>query len=133
LFSGFWGVGIWIRYYSRLYVTRKPDDFSQYITALRRNLNERGRMKTVIQMILASKAASEEGMPLVNYPVRVIMGSKDPDFKDSEVEARWVAERLRADYQIVQDSGHYPHAEMPEVTAPLVIDFLMEHHRKRTS
>lgn len=129
LFRGFWGVGVWIQYYSSLYTTRKPGDFPQYIASLKTNLRERGRMQTVIQMMLASKSASEERMPRVTCPVRVIMGSKDPDFKDSEVEARWVAERLQADYQIVQDAGHYPHAEMPEDTATLVIDFLKEHHR----
>jgi pimeloyl-ACP methyl ester carboxylesterase len=60
----------------------------------------------------------------VTTPVRVIMGSKDPDFKNPETEARWVAERLRGDYPMVQGAGHYPHAEMPEIAAPLVIDFL---------
>ncbi len=31
---------------------------------------------------------------------------------------------VRGEYKIIEGAGHYPHAEMPEVTAPLIIDFL---------
>ncbi len=51
-------------------------------------------------------------------------GKLGPDFKDPEAEARWVAGSLRGTYQMVNDAGHYPHAEMPEVTGPLVASFL---------
>jgi pimeloyl-ACP methyl ester carboxylesterase len=52
------------------------------------------------------------------------MGSKDPDFKNPEAEAKRVAEAVRGSYKIIENAGHYPHAEMPEVTAPLVLNFL---------
>ena len=52
------------------------------------------------------------------------MGSKDRDFKDPESEARWVATSLRGTYAMIDGAGHYPHAEMPEVTAPLILSFL---------
>ena len=59
-------------------------------------------------------------------PTLVVMGSKDPDFRDPRAEAEWVAERLRGRYEIVEGAGHYPHAEMPEVTSPLVLSFSQE-------
>jgi hypothetical protein len=52
------------------------------------------------------------------------MGSKDPDFKNPEGEARRVAEALRGKYMIIENAGHYPHAEMPEVTGPLMLSFI---------
>ena len=61
---------------------------------------------------------------MVNKPTLVLMGSKDPDFKNPESEARRVAGALRGKYTMIENAGHYPHAEMPEVTGPLVIDFI---------
>ena len=74
----------------------------------------------------ASKAASEDRLSRVTAPTLVLMGSKDPDFKDPEAEARWAAESLGGKYRMIKDAGHYPHAEMPEVTGPLMLSFLEE-------
>jgi hypothetical protein len=52
------------------------------------------------------------------------MGSKDPDFKNPEAEAKRVAEALRGKYKMIENAGHYPHAEMPEVAGPLILDFI---------
>ena len=124
LMSRPWGPATWQRYYASLYPTRKPDDFSQYSQALRANLQESGRLEALRQMLFASKAASEIRLPQVKSPALVLMGSKDRDFKVPESEAQWVAQSLRASYTMVQDAGHYPHAEMPEVVTPLALSFL---------
>jgi pimeloyl-ACP methyl ester carboxylesterase len=52
------------------------------------------------------------------------MGSKDPDFKDPAAEAQRVAAAVRGRYHLIEGAGHYPHAEMPEITTPLVLEFL---------
>ena len=52
------------------------------------------------------------------------MGSRDPDFKQPETEAAWVAHSLRGGCEMIKDAGHYPHAEMPGVTGPLIVSFL---------
>ena len=124
LFARPWGPAVWQLYYAMLYPTRKPEDFAEYSAGLRANLKEPGRMAALKQMMLESKASAEERLPRVKAPVLVIMGSKDPDFKDPEAEAKWVAESLRGRYEMVQGAGHYPHAEMPEVTGPLILSFL---------
>ena len=124
LFSGPWGPAMWLRYYSSLYPTRKPDDFSQYSATLRANLKERGRMQALRHMVRASKSASEERLPRVTAPALVIMGSKDRDFKNPETEAKWVANSVHGEYKILRDAGHYPHAEMPGETGVLVLSFL---------
>lgn len=124
LFARPWGPSVWLRYYASLYPTRKPGDFAAYAAALQANLQEPGRMEALLHMMNASKAASESRLPQVKAPVLVLMGSKDPDFKDPEAEARWVAEHLNGTYKMIPDAGHYPHAEMPEVTAPLIVSFI---------
>lgn len=124
LFARPWGPTIWQYYYASLYPTRKPADFAQYRAALSANLQEPGRLEALVQMILASKSASEERLPQVTTPTMVLMGSKDPDFKDPAAEARRVAQALRGGYKMIEGAGHYPHAEMPEVAGPLVLSFL---------
>ncbi len=52
------------------------------------------------------------------------MGGKDPDFKNPEAEARWVAEHLNGKYEMMPEAGHYPHAEMPDRFGELVLPFL---------
>ena len=124
LFARPWGPSMWIRYYSSLYPTCKPSDFTEYSAALLRNLKERGRLESLLQMIRVSKRASEERISQVHKPTLVLMGSKDPDFTNPESEAKWVAENLKGTFTMIENAGHYPHAEMPEVTGPLILDFI---------
>lgn len=124
MFARPWGASMWRMYYSSLYPTRKPADFPEYVSALQANIKQRGRLEAVMAMLRASKVASGERMPKVKQPALVMMGSRDPDFKDPEAEARRVAEAVRGDYKVIANAGHYPHAEMPEVTAPLMIEFM---------
>ncbi len=124
MFARPWGPAAWKMYYSSLYPTRKPADFAAYVDALKANLAERGRLEAVMGMLRASKRASGERMPKVTQPALVLMGSKDPDFKDPEAEAKRIAEAVRGRFIMIDNAGHYPHAEMPEVTAPLILDFL---------
>lgn len=124
MFSRPWGPAMWQRYYASLYPTHKPQDFEAYSAALRASLQAPGRMEALRRVLAAPKTASEERLPQVRTPVLVLMGSKDPDFKDPEAEARWVAESLSGSYQMIPGAGHYPHAEMPEETGARVVPFL---------
>jgi pimeloyl-ACP methyl ester carboxylesterase len=81
-------------------------------------------MEAVQEMIRASKSASGERLPRVTQPVLVLMGSKDPDFKNPQAEAKRVAQAVHGDCAMIENAGHYPHAEMPEATAPLMISFM---------
>ncbi len=124
MFARPWGASMWVKYFSTLYPTRKPEDFAGYKSALKANLNEPGRLGTLLKMLHASKRASEDRIPQVKKPVLVLMGSKDPDFKDPETEAKWVADNLNGRYTMIENAGHYPHAEMPEITGPLMLKFI---------
>jgi len=119
-----WGPANWIKYYSSLYPTHKPDDFAEYTAALRSNLEERGRLEALVKMMLAKKTASEQRLEKVQAPVMVIMGDKDPDFKKPEEEAKWVADKLHGELHMIEGAGHYPHAEFPKITTPMVVNFM---------
>jgi pimeloyl-ACP methyl ester carboxylesterase len=131
LFARPWGPAVWQWYYSTLYPTRKPVDFAAYVGTLRSNLAERGRLEALRHMLSASKSASEQRLREIKAPVMVVMGTKDPDFKDPSASAEAVAQILHARLHLVEGAGHYPHAEMPEVVAPLLLDFLSEHQPSR--
>ncbi len=95
-------------------------------------------MEVLLRLMRASKALSEDRLPRVTAPALVLMGSMDRDFKNPEAEAQWVPESLRGTYQMVKEAGHYPYAEIPEVTGPLVFSFLQilkeaKEKKKRTS
>lgn len=124
LFARPWGPSMWIKYYSSLYPTRKPADFTDYSSALYANIKQHGRLEAMMEMLRASQRASGERMPKVKQPAFVLMGSKDPDFKTPGAEAKRVAKAVHGDYKMIENAGHYPHAEMPEVTAPLMISFM---------
>jgi pimeloyl-ACP methyl ester carboxylesterase len=124
MFARPWGPATWLMYYASLYPTHKPPDFAAYRAGLRKNLAEAGRLEALHAMLAASKDASEERLPRVKAPVLVLMGSKDPDFKDPAAEAQWIAQRLHGQIEMVKDAGHYPHAEMPEPVGKIILAFI---------
>lgn len=128
MFARPWGAGMWTKYYSSLYPTRKPDDFDQYLSGLKQNIHQPGRLEAVMAMHRASKRASGERLSRVTQPALVLMGSKDPDFNDPQSELNRVATAVRGTATLIPDAGHYPQAEMPEITSPLIMNFLASLH-----
>jgi pimeloyl-ACP methyl ester carboxylesterase len=124
LFSRPWGPAVWQWFYGTLYPTRKPADFAQYRKTLRANMAEPGRLEALRALMLASKADFAARLAHLTAPSLVVMGSKDPDFKDPEAEAKEMAGSLHTRYIMVEGAGHYPHAEMPDVTTSLILFFL---------
>jgi pimeloyl-ACP methyl ester carboxylesterase len=119
-----WRVQTWARYYGSLYPTHKPDDFEDYLSQLRENLAEPGRMDAAAALAFCSRQPSDEALERVKAPTLVIMGTGDPDFPDPAAEGKVLAEETRGTLQLVEGAGHYPQTEMPEKTRPLVMDFL---------
>ncbi len=124
LFTRPWGPVAWGMYFDRLFPTRKPEDYPAYKAALKRNLSEPGRMEALGHMLVASKKASEARVKKAGAPTLVLMGTKDPDFKDPAAEAGWLAGELKGSFRMIEGAGHYPHVEMPEVAGPRIVEFL---------
>lgn len=125
--SPLWGVALWARYFTSLYPTSKPADFGEYLTRLKGNLKESGRLKALRTMLLDIKTGSDARLSRVRVPVHILMGTLDPDFKQPEREVQTIVERLTAAQvttRMIEGAGHYPHAEMPEQAATSIIPFL---------
>ena len=126
LFNPPWGRAAWMKYYSTLYPTRTPADFSAYTSALSESLSKPGHMDALRSMLSSSKADCEARIPAVTARTLVIMGEKDPDFPNPRAEADWVISVLHGQLQMIPGAGHYPHAEMPEPTSKAIIAFLKD-------
>jgi pimeloyl-ACP methyl ester carboxylesterase len=117
----------WIGYWSSLFKTRKPADFADARKVLAATMREPGRMAALRGMLASSQAPGEAAAARVGCPVLVVMGSRDPDFKDPAGEAALVAGLVRnGRAHIVEGAGHYPQTECPQETADAVLPFLRD-------
>ncbi len=124
LFAPPWGVSAWGMYFNSLFPTHRPADFEAYRRKLLTNLREPGRMEALRRMIFAPKDVSEARAHQVQKPTFIVMGTKDPDFKDPVAEAKWLGEQTNGKVMIVEGAGHYPHTEMINETGQPIIDFM---------
>jgi len=121
---------IWSRlYYPFLYKAAKPSDFAGYLTAMRATLRGPGRMAAVAGVATGQEPCRAR-IPELRCPVRIVMGTKDPDFPDPVAAAKdgeaLIGRYTRVSLELVQGAGHYPHVELPEATASAVLPFLAE-------
>lgn len=72
-------------------------------------------------MVGLPKAETEAIVAGNRVPALVVTGTRDPDFPDATVEARWLGRGLGTEPLIVDGAGHYPHLEMPERVAPALL------------
>ncbi|MDN4480692.1 alpha/beta fold hydrolase [Demequina muriae] len=125
-----WIAPVWKGYMPTLYAGRKPDDFDEYRAAVVANLKRKEYGRAFSQTTRQTDHdPAEAKLGAVTAPTLVIMGDKDPDFKDPAAEARFVGEALEGRVVMVADAGHYPHSQQPAETAAAVIEFLGSVHR----
>ncbi len=125
-----WNVASWLSYYRTLYPTQKPADFEAYLDQLRLTLRERGRMNAAYQYGAASLAESDRRLHELSMATMVVMGTKDPDFRDPRTEAARTAEEIGAELRLIDGAGHYPQTEMPDQTNPVIVDFIRKCERQ---
>ncbi|RKR76526.1 alpha/beta fold hydrolase [Frondihabitans australicus] len=119
-----WARPVWNSYLPSLYKGTKPVDFDAYRTDLSAALKRPGHAKAFSQTTHTTHTLSGELIASVHKPALVVMGALDPDWPDAPAEAAWVAGQLGAETLIVDDAGHYPHTQRPEVVHPAIVSFL---------
>jgi pimeloyl-ACP methyl ester carboxylesterase len=119
-----WGPAVWNSYYPKFYPGRQPADRDAHLALIRESLRRGSHWRSFVRTTHTSHAAAEARLGAVTAPVLVVMGEKDPDWRDPVAEARFVASSLNADLILVPDAGHMPMAEYPEVVNPAVVDFV---------
>ncbi len=123
-------VQAWMKYLDLAYPGQKPADWDTWLAALRANLSEPGRMKAAQKMGSSQPVDAAAKLPNVRCPALVIMGRNDPDWPDPEAEAAAIVSLLPAGlswYKMIENAGHYPHAQHPEQVAEVLLPFLTEH------
>lgn len=128
LMAGPWAKAVWLAYLPVFYPGSKPADFAEHKARIRAWLDLPGRRKAFTATTRTSHAPVEARLDRVNTPTLVVMGSKDPDFKDPAAEARWIATRLSGEAVILDGIGHYPQNQAPEATLAAVIPFAAKAH-----
>jgi pimeloyl-ACP methyl ester carboxylesterase len=121
-----WGPRAWNAWYARLYPGRAPEDLAAHRARIRDSLRRPGRWDAFMATTRTTHAPVEARLGEVTAPTLVVMGSADPDFPDPAAEAAWIAGRVAARVVMVPGSGHYPHAEYPEIVNPAMVAFLAQ-------
>lgn len=124
-------VKTWSKYLNVAYPGRKPADWDTWLAALQANLREPGRAKAAQKMISSSATLKQAAarLPDIRCPALVVMGSNDSDFPDPEAEAAEIVGLLPAGlgrYEMIENAGHYPHAQYPQQVADALLLFFTE-------
>jgi pimeloyl-ACP methyl ester carboxylesterase len=122
-FSGPWTVAVWSGYLRMAYPGRRDDEFIEHRMQTIRSMRRPGRRRAFTATTRTSHAPVEAVLDRVQAPTLVVMGTRDPDFPDPAAEATLVADRLHGRSVLIEDAGHYPHAEFPERTTPVLLEF----------
>ncbi|MER7176023.1 alpha/beta fold hydrolase [Streptomyces mesophilus] len=117
---------LWGLFYSSLYKADKPADFKEYVATMKSRLREPGRTAAFVAVGDPEAKDSAAHRSQVHQPSLILMGTKDPDFKDPRAEAEEFASGLAGPSEIVmiEGAGHYPQAEMPQEVATALLAFL---------
>ena len=124
-------VKVWSKYLDMAYPGHKPADWDTWLAALQTNLREPGRTKAAQRMLRSKPVDAAAQLANVGRPALVVMGRDDPDFPDPEAEAAAIVGLLPTGlgrYEMIEDAGHYPHAEYPQQVADAILPFLAEHN-----
>jgi pimeloyl-ACP methyl ester carboxylesterase len=127
LFNGPWKVAAWLLYFGTLFKGGKASDTEAYRARLSANLRESGRFGALQAMLAASRAPIAARLGQVQTPTLVVMGRADPDFADPAGEADFIAGETHGEVALLDDTGHYPQVERPDVTAAAILKFLAAH------
>lgn len=115
---------LWMPYYKSLYPTNKPADFKAYTTNLSKELRAPGRYAVTKKLTQASHKETEAQYPKFKTPAIVVMGTKDPDFKNPEGEADICVQLIHAQKAMIQGGGHVLMAEFPQEFVSIVMHFI---------
>lgn len=126
MMGGPWATRVWAGYLPKLYPGRRGEDFRTHRRAIVESLRRPGHRTAFTATTRTTHAPVEAVLDRVTAPTLVVMGTRDSDFPDPAAEATFIADRLHGRAVMIEDAGHYPHAEYPERTVPAVIDFARE-------
>ncbi|MEV6135249.1 alpha/beta hydrolase [Nocardia sp. NPDC051990] len=107
-----------------------PADYDRYLAGLENILRQPERWAEFMKAGQTTPADAHARLADVRCPALVIMGSADPDFADPEAEANAIVAAMpdsSGRVVMVDNGGHYPHAQFSDHVAAVIIPFLDQH------
>lgn len=127
LLNPLWGRALYASHFPKMYPSTRPADYEEHLARVLAMLNEPGRLRALRLLFSNTGEDWDSRVARVKRPVLILMGSRDPDFKQPEQEAHLLAKRLQATQatvRIIEGAGHHPQAEMPGPVAESILAFL---------
>lgn len=119
-----WAATVWKAYMPTLYSGERPADFAEYRETVINSIKRPGYTRAFSHTTRLNHVVAGQSLVKVAAPTLVVMGEKDPDFKNPQAEAEWIARELRGTAVMVAGAGHYPQSQQPAVTSAAIIPFL---------
>ncbi|AWB87680.1 alpha/beta fold hydrolase [Mycetocola zhujimingii] len=119
-----WAAAAWKAYMPTLYAGAKPSDFAEYQRTAIASIKRPGYARAFSLTTRTDHVRAGKSLAAVSTPTLVVMGEKDPDFKNPRVEAEWIAHTLKGTSVMVPEAGHYPHSQQPDLVSASILDFL---------
>lgn len=110
---------LWGMFYRSLH-RLAPDDLREHVAAIRRSMRRPDGPATVVRMAGGIGKDAIDARTTQTAPTLVVMGERDPDFRDPRAEAEAFVAPFAGEVRMVPRAGHYPHAETPTFVADLV-------------
>lgn len=127
MFAAPWGAAAWGAYYRSLNKGTRSPRLDAHVAAIRAALRRPGYLRQFRDLALAlTHAPVEARVPRIQAPALAVVGALDPDWKDPAAELAWIREAIGARGLLVEDAGHYPQHQTPEVVADAVLGLLAE-------
>lgn len=127
LFSGPWGAAVWAAYYRSLNRGTRSPRLAAHADAIGAALRRPGYLRAFRNLTLAlTHAPVEARVPRIHAPALAVVGALDPDWSDPAAELAWVRDAIGARALLVDDAGHYPQHQAPDVVAEAVLGLLAE-------
>jgi len=115
---------LWPVYYRSINRGIRAPWLEEHIAEIRASLKEPGRLRSLRHLTMQlDHSVVEDRLHRVTAPLRVFIGSADPDYPDPAAESAWIVS-IGGDSELVPGAGHYPHAQRPDITVPATVEFL---------
>ncbi|WP_372594379.1 alpha/beta fold hydrolase [Actinotalea sp.] len=129
LFARPWGAAAWTRYYAGpLNRGRTAAWLPEHTAGIRSWLARPGALRSLRDLMLqldhSGVAQRAERVAAAGTPSLVVIGERDPDYRDPAAELERATATLQGEGLLVAESAHYPQHQAPETVLPRIETFL---------
>ena len=112
-------------FYDTLHTGRTPEGHREQKKRVFQMLRPADRHRAIVRTITSPRMTVSSAEALRARAV-VIMGEKDPEWKDPGAEAEWVSSVVGGSVVMISECGHYAQSQRPDVVVPVLKELLEE-------